>query len=250
MILHQDCFLNLVEGGPDVVMALLRHVHKNVESGSASITDVRVLASTEDCPSRAFVTWSFRSVKLLKSESVPDLAGDDPVNSAYNTYSKLVRLGKQLTEADDLTHVRTLVVFAPGCFATFSCSPCLHITHHVALLPYRPTSALLLTFYNNDTQASFLLLTWCGHSVRLRSCQISPSTWSCLTRQWRWIWKATVCGQCNRLLFISCDAVGHNITSRFGKCCTEASINQQRTQHRLERGSDILLIHATPDTHA
>jgi len=105
MILHQECFLNLVEGGPDVVMALLRHVHKNVTSASPNISSVRVLASTEDCPTRAFVTWSFRSVKLLKSDTPPDMEGDHPVNLAYNTYSKLVRLGRQLTEAD-LTHVR------------------------------------------------------------------------------------------------------------------------------------------------
>ena len=90
MILHQDCFLNLVEGGPDVVMALLRHVQKNLSSPSASLNSVRILASTEDCPSRAFVTWSFRSVKLPKSDTPPDLEAEEPVMAAYGTYRKLV----------------------------------------------------------------------------------------------------------------------------------------------------------------
>lgn len=65
--------------------------------------DVRRLAwcCSEDCPTRAFVSWSYRSV-TLKSEIV-DLEGEDPVSTSYDVYSKLVRLGQQLTEAD-LTH--------------------------------------------------------------------------------------------------------------------------------------------------
>lgn len=171
MILHQECFLNLVEGGPDVVMALLRHVHKNVSSAAPTIGDVRVLASTEDCPSRAFVTWSFRSVKLLKSDTVPDMEADHPANLAYATYRKLVKLGKQLTEAD-LTHVRGTqrgagVLEAARLFAkcTRACHPHEVLTTRARALPQADISAaldLLQQRYSSFIPAADLVKAFCS----------------------------------------------------------------------------------------
>lgn len=102
MILQQDSFLNLIEAAPDAIMALMRHINKQREETSPCLTSVRVLASSEDCPSRAFVSWSYRSVSL-KAEPKVDLDGDDVAGVAYEVYSKLVALGKELTN-QDLTH--------------------------------------------------------------------------------------------------------------------------------------------------
>jgi len=102
MILQADTFLNLIEAAPDAIMALLRHIAKQAEEERPCLETVRVLASSEDCPSRAFVSWSYRSVNL-KAEMSLVLDEEDVVGTSYETYSKLVQLGQQLNDAD-LTH--------------------------------------------------------------------------------------------------------------------------------------------------
>lgn len=60
--------------------------------------NVRVVAHTEDCPARAFVSWSYRSVSLPpQSAELPD---SDVVPASFDMYSKLVKLGNHLTDAD------------------------------------------------------------------------------------------------------------------------------------------------------
>lgn len=102
MILQPDTFLNLIEAAPDAIMALLRHIAKQDDEAEPALDNVRVLASSEDCPSRAFVSWSYRSVNLKPEMSIA-LDEDDVVGTCYETYSKLVQLGHRLNDAD-LSH--------------------------------------------------------------------------------------------------------------------------------------------------
>lgn len=99
MLLQSTTFLNLIEATPDVIIALLRHMQLEMENAEAPcIANVRVVANTEDCPTRAFVSWSYRSVSLPPQAS--DLGDTDIVTSSFNMYHKLVQLGQHLTDAD------------------------------------------------------------------------------------------------------------------------------------------------------
>lgn len=98
MLLQSRSFLNLIEATPDVIGALLRHVQLECENPDAPcMSDVRVVACTEDCPTRAFVSWSYRSINL-PSEAV--VLEGDIVPHSFDMFNKLVQLGQRLTDAD------------------------------------------------------------------------------------------------------------------------------------------------------
>lgn len=99
MLLQATTFINLIEATPDVINALLRHIQLQTESPTACVSSVRIVACSEDCPNPAFVSWSYRSITMPAEPGV-DLDKEDIVTSSFEVYSKLVKLGQQLTDAD------------------------------------------------------------------------------------------------------------------------------------------------------
>lgn len=99
MLLLQTSFVNLIEATPDVINALLRHLQQETESPTACITNVRIVACSEDCPNPAFVSWSYRSISMPPEAGV-DLDKEDIVAASFEVYFKLVKLGQQLSDAD------------------------------------------------------------------------------------------------------------------------------------------------------
>ena len=97
MVLQQSTFLNLLEATPDIIAAVMRHLHEEATSDAPSITDVKIVAYVDDCPSRAFMSWSYRSV-TLQPETGIDFASEDTVTASFDMYSKLVDLGKLLSD--------------------------------------------------------------------------------------------------------------------------------------------------------
>lgn len=108
MLVQQNTVLNLIEAAGDVVTALLRHMHTESLRESPCISDVRIVSVVEDCPSRAFVSWSYRSVSLA-AEPGWKVEGDT-LDLAYDMYSKIVAIGRQLTNSE-LSHEEQYVQF-------------------------------------------------------------------------------------------------------------------------------------------
>jgi hypothetical protein len=99
MLLQQTTFINLIEATPDVIHLLLRHLQLELQSPTACVSSIRIVACSEDCPNPAFVSWSYRSI-TMPAESGIDLEKEDVAASSFDMYFKLVKLGQQLTDAD------------------------------------------------------------------------------------------------------------------------------------------------------
>lgn len=66
----------------------------------ASIGNIRVMCCMEDCPNRLFSVWT-SSILALEKEKDADIDAEGFENAAYYTYSKLVRLSKQLQDKSE-----------------------------------------------------------------------------------------------------------------------------------------------------
>jgi hypothetical protein len=99
MLLQTTSFFNLIEASPDAIYALLRHLDTLSKADSPLVTDLKVISAVDDCPRRAFQSWSYRSPSLAP-EAGFSLEGEDVLEAGFQLYSKLVAVGQQLTDAD------------------------------------------------------------------------------------------------------------------------------------------------------
>jgi hypothetical protein len=92
LLIQSESLINLVETKEDVAMDLLRQLSDN-----SSFTNVRVIVSAEDCPSRIFSDWNYRVVQS-GAEADIDLGHEDLATAGYSIYSKILKIGKQIAE--------------------------------------------------------------------------------------------------------------------------------------------------------
>ena len=91
MILQSESLVNLVETKENIAMDLLRKISESTE-----FQNVRVVVSAEDCPSRIFQDWTYREVKTNAEPDV-DLGHEDLASSGFSLYSKILKIGKALS---------------------------------------------------------------------------------------------------------------------------------------------------------
>ena len=70
-------------------------------SGLSYLPNVKVLANSEDCPSRQFMPLSFHRLKLAKEGDI-DLEGEfgDAATAGFSTYEKVLQVGKAMRSAN------------------------------------------------------------------------------------------------------------------------------------------------------
>ena len=70
------------------------------------LSDVKVVANSEDCPSRQFMPLTFHRLRLSKEGDV-DLEGEfgNAATAGFSAYEKLLRVGKAMRTANSATSI-------------------------------------------------------------------------------------------------------------------------------------------------
>ena len=103
-IVQSQSLACIVESTPTACMAYLQAIAAEcaaAEDGEHqlepwAIEDVRVVANSEDCPRACFGPWAYREISVAREQDI-DLEQENITDAAFNVYSRLVQLGKQLT---------------------------------------------------------------------------------------------------------------------------------------------------------
>lgn len=93
LLVQARSFWGVLESSPETVAALFRWM-----SAESKISSCRVILQIEDCPSRAFGPWSYRSVMLPSEGGTIDLDGTGPVAVATGFYQMALSIGTAVAE--------------------------------------------------------------------------------------------------------------------------------------------------------
>jgi len=101
LLVQPTSFWGFVETSPETVAALLRWIDSELTrtDGEGRLRSCRVIVQIEDCPSRAFGPWSYRSLMLPPESGVIDLDAQSPVALSSQFYNTAVSIGAAVLEA-------------------------------------------------------------------------------------------------------------------------------------------------------
>ncbi len=103
-IVQSQSLACIVESTPAACMAYLKAIAAEcaaAEDGEGqlepwAVEDVRVVANSEDCPHTCFGPWAYRDISVAREQDI-DLEQENITDAAFNVYSRLTQLGKQMT---------------------------------------------------------------------------------------------------------------------------------------------------------
>jgi hypothetical protein len=101
LLVQPTSFWGFVETSPETVAALLRWIDSELPraDGEGRLRSCRVIVQIEDCPSRAFGPWSYRSLMLPPESGVIDLDAQSPVALSSQFYHTAMSIGAAMLEA-------------------------------------------------------------------------------------------------------------------------------------------------------
>ena len=97
----------LVETSPEAVAALLRWAVARQAPGIAQLRSCRIVAQIEDCPSREFGSWCYRSVVLPPEPGVINVDAQSPVAASAHLYSVAMQIGGAVRASGAAVRART-----------------------------------------------------------------------------------------------------------------------------------------------
>lgn len=99
-LIQAQSFVAFVESTPEVVERYAREIQKEISAEVDepwAVEDVRVVAMSDDCPYACFDKWAYRIISLNKEQDI-DLESEGVTDACFGVYSKLISMGRQLTE--------------------------------------------------------------------------------------------------------------------------------------------------------
>ena len=69
LLVQRDSCIHALEASPETITALLRHM-----LGTPMFSGITIVSAVEDCPSRCFASWSYRSVALPQEPMLGEAA--------------------------------------------------------------------------------------------------------------------------------------------------------------------------------
>ncbi|CAM9607652.1 unnamed protein product [Ascophyllum nodosum] len=100
LIIQRESVVHLVETSMDTSTAFLRQIQSmqaNQDPSSRVLEKVKILVSSEDCPSPYFTKWFHYDLQLNEENNV-DINNEDPIEASWGVHDKLVELASEMRQ--------------------------------------------------------------------------------------------------------------------------------------------------------
>lgn len=96
LLVQPNSFWGCLESSPETVAELFRWIDTELgpRLGDGSIRSCRIVAQIEDCPTRAFCPWNYRSLVLPSEAGAIDLDSQAPIDVCAALFQTAMNIGK------------------------------------------------------------------------------------------------------------------------------------------------------------